>query len=424
MANIKISQLPVASVANSTDDVPINQGGVTKSVTVAQIISPEAVARLATDVSLQAQITNQGTLGATLASPVFTGSPKAPTKAANDNSTNIATTAYVDTADALRLRITGADTMTGALNMGTHKINAVVDPTSAQDAATKAYVDAADILKPGTLETYDPTGTSAFPTTWNSLSIVKGNRFYISVAGTMNTGAVVVQVGDLIEARVNAAGDLAASWAVIQANNVQATTSVIGITALATDAEAKAESSTTKAVTCGNLAALQASSIQTGLISIASQATVNIGTDDTQAVTAAKLQGKLNTAGITQSASLSITNAQILTLNSVPLTIVTAPGTGLAIEVVSASINYTYNSAVYTAITVGLKTDTASANQATSSTILSVASSTFCRIPIITSASIQLVANKALTVISNADGSAGGTNGSAVVYITYRIITI
>ncbi len=34
-------------------------------------------------------------------------------------------------------------TMSGAINMGSHQINAVTDPTSAQDAATKAYVDAA-----------------------------------------------------------------------------------------------------------------------------------------------------------------------------------------------------------------------------------------------------------------------------------------
>lgn len=35
----------------------------------------------------------------------------------------------------------GSITATGALNMGSHKITAVTDPTSAQDAATKKYVD-------------------------------------------------------------------------------------------------------------------------------------------------------------------------------------------------------------------------------------------------------------------------------------------
>jgi len=31
--------------------------------------------------------------------------------------------------------------MTGALNMGSHKITSVTDPTNNQDAATKKYVD-------------------------------------------------------------------------------------------------------------------------------------------------------------------------------------------------------------------------------------------------------------------------------------------
>jgi hypothetical protein len=37
----------------------------------------------------------------------------------------------------------GTEAMTGALNMGSHKITAVTDPTNDQDAATKKYVDTA-----------------------------------------------------------------------------------------------------------------------------------------------------------------------------------------------------------------------------------------------------------------------------------------
>lgn len=39
-----------------------------------------------------------------------------------------------------KLNLSGG-TMSGAINMGSHKITSVTDPTSAQDAATKAYVD-------------------------------------------------------------------------------------------------------------------------------------------------------------------------------------------------------------------------------------------------------------------------------------------
>ena len=51
-----------------------------------------------------------------------------------------ATKTYVDTADALKLNLSGG-TMSGAIAMGTNKITGMGDPTSAQDAATKAYVD-------------------------------------------------------------------------------------------------------------------------------------------------------------------------------------------------------------------------------------------------------------------------------------------
>jgi len=51
-----------------------------------------------------------------------------------------ATKVYVDTADALKLSLTGG-TMSGAIAMGTSKITGLGDPTANQDAATKVYVD-------------------------------------------------------------------------------------------------------------------------------------------------------------------------------------------------------------------------------------------------------------------------------------------
>ena len=112
---------------------------------------------------------------APLASPALTGVPTAPTAAANTNTTQIATTAYVQTeiADlvnsapaaldtlnelaaslgndanfattvtnslATKLPLAGG-TMSGAIAMGTNKITGVGNPTSNQDAATKYYVD-------------------------------------------------------------------------------------------------------------------------------------------------------------------------------------------------------------------------------------------------------------------------------------------
>ena len=121
---------------------------------------------------------------APLASPALTGVPTAPTAAANTNTTQIATTAYVQTeitdliaaapgaldtlnelaaalgndasfsttvtnSLATKLPLAGG-TMTGAIAMGTNKITGLGDPTSAQDAATKNYIDTA-VLAPSNL---------------------------------------------------------------------------------------------------------------------------------------------------------------------------------------------------------------------------------------------------------------------------------
>ena len=116
---------------------------------------------------------------APLASPALTGVPTAPTAAANTNTTQVATTAYVqteiadliasapgalDTLDELaaalgddanfattvtnslagKLSTTGG-TMSGAIAMGTNKITGMGTPTASTDAATKGYVDTVTI---------------------------------------------------------------------------------------------------------------------------------------------------------------------------------------------------------------------------------------------------------------------------------------
>jgi len=57
------------------------------------------------------------------------------------NPSDAATKGYVDTADALKLNLTGG-TLSGALAMGTNKITGLGTPTADADAVTKAYVDA------------------------------------------------------------------------------------------------------------------------------------------------------------------------------------------------------------------------------------------------------------------------------------------
>jgi len=57
------------------------------------------------------------------------------------NASDAATKGYVDTADALKLNLTGG-TLSGAIAMGTNKITGLGTPTADADAVTKAYVDA------------------------------------------------------------------------------------------------------------------------------------------------------------------------------------------------------------------------------------------------------------------------------------------
>jgi hypothetical protein len=68
---------------------------------------------------------------APLASPALTGSPTAPTAAVGTSTTQIATTAFVDAESVAK----AGDTMTGALTLP-------ADPTTGLQAATKQYVDA------------------------------------------------------------------------------------------------------------------------------------------------------------------------------------------------------------------------------------------------------------------------------------------
>src|SRR6267142_1729105 len=67
-------------------------------------------------------------------------------------------------------------TMTGAINMGSHQINSVTDPTLAQDAATKNYVDQTAL-----------NGTSVYAATAANLTVTQSGA---GVGATLtNAGA-------------------------------------------------------------------------------------------------------------------------------------------------------------------------------------------------------------------------------------------
>ena len=121
--------------------------------------------------------------------------------------------------------------------------------------------------------------------------------------------------------------------------------------------------------------------------------------------------------------SVSLTSADILSLNSTPIVAVAAPGAGVYIEVISASIFYTYLTAVYATHTqVNLRIDTATLSQFVSPGVLAVGSSVAWRFnsQAPTGSANQLIANKALLIETDSGDPTGSGTGTAIVKILYR----
>jgi len=125
-------------------------------------------------------------------------------------------------------------------------------------------------------------------------------------------------------------------------------------------------------------------------------------------------------------AKVTIPTAQVLTLSSVPVTIVAAPGSGLAIEVISAAWKMTYAGVAYaTNTSLRLMTLGATAAQAQDNVGLANANSMFQKIPLLGGGinDIDLVANQPLQVsVATGDPTAGTSDIS--VYVAYRIMEV
>lgn len=146
---------PVLSVNSKTGVVVLNTDDVGEGTTNLYFTSARAKAAAVansitsgvTDVApSQDAVFSALALKAPLASPALTGSPTAPTQSPLDNSTKIATTAYVDAAVSAAapvgyIKADGTVPFTGAQSMGGFKLTNVATPTSGTDAVNKNYVD-------------------------------------------------------------------------------------------------------------------------------------------------------------------------------------------------------------------------------------------------------------------------------------------
>lgn len=177
---IKLSEIdhgPYTSVDLVTALIDITETDITSAVT------PSVIFDLQTETS---------DTYATIASPAFTGTPTAPTAAANTNNTELATTAYADDAAA-----------------------------TAQSNA-EGYADTLVINLWDDRGTYDVPVGGEWPTSGDGGSgvdgaILKGDTWTISLGGTL-TGGKVVAIGDVVRALVDDAANNSAHWCITENN--------------------------------------------------------------------------------------------------------------------------------------------------------------------------------------------------------------
>lgn len=123
---------------------------------------------------------------------------------------------------------------------------------------------------------------------------------------------------------------------------------------------------------------------------------------------------------------VELTPTEVKALNSTPLVIVSAPGAGKSIKVVSASGQIaTYGSAAYaTNVNLQLLTDTANDAQYANAIILtSTAARHISFAPVASSGatSKQLIANKDLTV-TVATGNPATGDSNVIIHVAYTIV--
>ena len=111
------------------------------------------------------------------------------------NSGDAATKGYVDTADALKLNLSGG-TMSGAIAMGTNKITGLGTPTANADAATKVYVDTSIsnlvASAPGLLDTLDELAAALGDDANFATTVTNSIATKLALAGGTMSGAIAM----------------------------------------------------------------------------------------------------------------------------------------------------------------------------------------------------------------------------------------
>ncbi len=99
---------------------------------------------------------------------------------------------------SFNLSTSGTGSLGGALNMNSHKINNVTDPSSAQDAATKNYVDLAVAALDGKDACQGATTAPLAAYTYNNGSSGVGATITLTTAAVLIVGGYTVALGDRV----------------------------------------------------------------------------------------------------------------------------------------------------------------------------------------------------------------------------------
>ena len=127
-----------------------------------------------------------------------------------------------------------------------------------------------------------------------------------------------------------------------------------------------------------------------------------------------------------QSVSKTLTSAQILALNSTPITVITAPRANEVIEIISAFAQLNYGTVAY-ATNTGLDLSY-SGNPTTriwnNTAILGDASDIMRRLDKSSGASAQIMREGEAIVANNITGNPTDGDGTVTVYVAYRVVAI
>lgn len=121
--------------------------------------------------------------------------------------------------------------------------------------------------------------------------------------------------------------------------------------------------------------------------------------------------------------TISLTTAQIKTLNSIPVLAIAAPGAGLAIELISGSIKYTFGGVAFNSPDVYQVGPALAQFQLFSASHIDSGISFFSKLQDnVGIDTAQLATNGAIFITAASDSVVG--NGSSKIYLAYRIITV